>query len=61
MFSRALSAFIKPESQYFIPLFSKISLLCGQQPASQEGMKASNEGSNSGPNSGPKGHNFTTG
>jgi hypothetical protein len=30
-----------PESQYFIPLFNKISLLCGQQPV---GDKASNEG-----------------
>ncbi len=29
------------ESQYFIPLFNKISLLCGQQPGGDE---ASNEG-----------------
>jgi hypothetical protein len=35
-----------PESQYFIPLFNKISLLCGQQPG---GDKAPNEGCNSGP------------
>jgi hypothetical protein len=34
-----------PESQYFIPLFNKISWLCGQQPGGDE---ASNEGCNSG-------------
>jgi hypothetical protein len=39
-----LDAF-SPESQYFIPLFNKISLLCGQQPGGDE---ASNEGCNSG-------------
>jgi hypothetical protein len=31
-----------PESQYFIPLFNKISWLCGQQPGEDE---ASHEGS----------------
>jgi hypothetical protein len=44
-----LSAF-NPESQYFIPLFNKISLLCRQQPG---GGDASHEG-----NSGPRGHDF---
>jgi hypothetical protein len=39
------------ESQYFIPLFNKISLLCRQQP---EGDEAPNEGCNSG----PTGHDF---
>jgi hypothetical protein len=34
-----------PESQYFIPLFKKISWFCGQQPGKDE---ASNEGCNSG-------------
>jgi len=37
---------LNPESQYFIHLFSKISLLCRQQPGGDE---ASNEGCNSGP------------
>ncbi len=46
----ALHAF-NPESQYFIPLFSKISLLCRKQPGGDE---APNEGSNSG----PRGHDF---
>jgi hypothetical protein len=41
-----------PESQNFIPLFNRISLLCGQQPGGDE---ASNEGCNSG----PRGHDFT--
>jgi len=41
-----------PESQCFMPLFNKISLLCGQQPGGDE---ASNEGCNSG----PRGHDFT--
>jgi hypothetical protein len=41
-----------PESQYFIPLFNKISWLCRQQPGRDE---ASNEGCNSG----PAGHDFT--
>jgi hypothetical protein len=41
-----------PDSQYFIPLFNKISLLCGQQPGGDE---ASNEGWNSG----ARGHDFT--
>jgi hypothetical protein len=40
-----------PESQYFKPLFNKISWLCGQQPGGDE---ASNEGCNSG----PTGHDF---
>ncbi len=40
-----------PESQYFIPLFDKLSWLCGQQPGGDE---ASNEGYNSG----PVGHDF---
>jgi len=40
-----------PESQYFIPLFNKISWLCGQQPGVDE---ASNEEWNSG----PTGHDF---
>jgi len=40
------------ESQYFIPLFNKISWLCGQRP---RGDEASNERGNSG----PTGHNFT--
>jgi hypothetical protein len=35
------------EYQYFIPLFSKISLLCGQQPGEDD--ETSNEGCNSGP------------
>jgi len=34
---------LNPESQYFIPLFSKISLLCRQQP---RGDEASNQGCN---------------
>jgi hypothetical protein len=38
------------ESQYFIPLFNKISWFCVQQPGGDE---ASNEGSN------PVGHDFT--
>jgi len=33
-----------PESQHFIPLFNKISLLCGQHPEKDE---ASNDGCNS--------------
>jgi hypothetical protein len=37
------SGAINPESQYFIPLFNKISWLCGQQPGGDE---ASNEGCN---------------
>ncbi len=40
------------ESQYFIPLFNKISWLCRQQPGGDE---ASNERCNSG----PTGHDFT--
>ncbi len=40
------------ESQHFIPLFNKISWLCGQPPGGDE---ASNEGCNSG----PIGHDFT--
>jgi hypothetical protein len=43
---------INPESQYFIPLFNKISWLCGQQPSGDE---ASNEGCNWC----PIGHDFT--
>ncbi len=35
-----------PQSQYFIPLINKFSLLCREQP---EGDEASNEGWNSGP------------
>jgi len=46
------SAF-NPESQHFIPLFNKISLLCGQQSGGDE---ASNGGG--GCNSGPTGHDF---
>jgi len=42
---------LNPESQYFIPLFSKISLLCRQEPGGDE---VSNEGCNSG----PKEHDF---
>jgi hypothetical protein len=41
-----------PESQYFIPLFNKISWLCGQQPGVDE---ESNEECNSG----GTGHDFT--
>jgi hypothetical protein len=37
------------ERQYFIPLFIKISRLCGQRPGGDE---ASNEGCNSGPTTG---------
>jgi hypothetical protein len=37
---------LNSESQYFIPLFNKISWLCRQQPGGDE---ASNEGCNSGP------------
>ncbi len=43
---------LNPESQYFIPLFNKISLLCGQQSGGDE---ASNEGCNTG----PRRHGFT--
>jgi len=39
MFSRPRA--FNPESQHFMPLFNKISLLCGQQ---RGGDEASNEG-----------------
>jgi hypothetical protein len=38
-----------PESQYFIPLFNQISLLCGQQSGGHDAL-------NGGCNSGPAGH-----
>jgi len=46
-----LGAF-NPESQYFIPLFNKISWLCGQHPGGDEAL-------NEGCNSGSTGHDFT--
>jgi hypothetical protein len=45
---------VQKKYTYFIPLFSKISLLWGQQPGRDEA--SSNEG---GENSGPTGHDFT--
>ncbi len=45
--------FVLSFSTYFMPLFNKISWLCGQQPAGGD-----EEASNGGWNSGPTGHDF---
>jgi hypothetical protein len=64
---------LNSESQYFIPLFSKISLLCRQHPGGDEASiplfskisllcrqhPGGDEASNEGCNSGPREHDFT--